>query len=422
MQTLKLFIFQLILFINAPICYAIFFALISKKNTPKKYNILVLSKPVFNNDIESIAKISNELSFTFFPRLLLSKICSKYISNFDELNDFNYHENVNKEDKNILKLRKKMFLIFYYYTKLIKVDAVVSGNFVYTQIQELLISLKDLKIPSIVIYKEGMLPIIKFKDVKSFLYKSKVFRADLILFYNDLIKDAVLKADIKGINPRKTKVIGIPRFDEYFNHNSKPNKIKITLFSFEPTEKSNYLVDDKSKLKLFHESVVKFHKLFAEFILKNPHFELVVKTKPSKKSIKFAKKVFASYDNILGNRLSLSSEINSESLIKESKYIVGFSSTTLIEGLLLDRIIICPKFDYSIISPKNDLIYPYDSLVNRVDNLTELSSLIHNGGTKSSKFIRDKNKFIKERIYKFDGKSSKRSEKYIIEKIKEYKN
>ena len=254
------------------------------------------------------------------------------------------------------------------------------------------------------------------------MYKSKVFRADLILFYNDLIKDAVLNADIPGINSRKTKVIGIPRFDEYFNHNPKPNKSKITLFSFEPSEKSNYLVDDKSKLKLFYESVVKFHQLFAEFILKNSDFELVVKTKPSKKSVKFAKKVFASYVDILGNRLSLSSEINSESLIKESEYIAGFSSTTLIEGLLLDRIIICPKFNYSIISPKNDLIYPYDSLVNRVDNLAELSSLIHNGGIKSSKFIRDKNKFIKERIFKFDGKSSKRSEKYIIEKIKEYKN
>ena len=113
MQTLKLFIFQLILFINAPICYAIFFALISKKNTPKKYNILVLSKPVFNNDIESIAKISNELSFTFFPRLLLSKICLKYISNFDELNDFNIEvKNFNSHYDNQINSLKSQILDF----------------------------------------------------------------------------------------------------------------------------------------------------------------------------------------------------------------------------------------------------------------------------------------------------------------------
>ena len=81
----------------------------------------------------------------FFLGYYCQKYAQKYISNFDELNDFNYHKNVNKEDKNILKLLKKDVLIFYYYTKLIKVDAVVSGNFVYTSNSRVINFIKGFK-------------------------------------------------------------------------------------------------------------------------------------------------------------------------------------------------------------------------------------------------------------------------------------
>ena len=400
--------------INSPLLVALILYLQSDKcKKKKKYQILYLAKPVFNDDVIAIQERSKKLNFKRFPRLSLSIICRFFLKEFDTLNDANYHVLI-KESKEVKDLRDFLLRVIIIYRRFNYFDAVLAGNFVYTQQQELLIVLRKLKIPSIIIYKEGMLPIAKFESAKDFLYKTKVFRADHIMFYNKMIRDALVKTNMPGLDYNKTTVIGLPRFDKYFNHKSVITNNQIVLFSFEPNEKGNYLIDDKSKFNSFEKEVTKFHILFAQYCVLNKDYNLVVKTKGSDRAVNYAKKVYSPFIEKLGERLVISSSLNVSNLIKSSSYIAGFSSTTLIEGLALNKKIICPKFSRSILKSENDLLYPYQELGFYILKLSDLVSVFTEDNIINDKL---KNQFIKERVYNDDGKSSLRAEQCIIDVI-----
>ena len=255
--------------------------LINKKNKrnsevkKSNYNILYFSKPIFQEDINSIELISKELTFQKFPVNYLTTIVKYFIPNVDtELNDANYHLNIT-ETNEVVRLRHYLLKFFKHLNKINKFHAVMTGNFVYTQQQEMFIVLKQLNIPSIVLYKEGMMPLKKLKTAKDFLYKTKVFRPDFIYFYNNLIRDTVVDSNIPGLVKSKTRVVGIPRFDKYHNYSEKPVNNTIVLFSFEPYEKGNYLVDDKSNMNLFINEVTNFHQMLAEYCVNDKKFNLI---------------------------------------------------------------------------------------------------------------------------------------------------
>ena len=423
---LVLLIFKFSLITNLPKVAAFIFKFLIKKKIKRgsrvnksNYNILYFSKPIFQDDINSIELISKELTFQKFPVIYLTTIVKYFIPNVDtELNDANYHLKVTSS-KELDSLREYLFIFFKYLKKINKFHAVMTGNFVYTQQQEMFVILKQLNIPSIVLYKEGMMPLEKLKTAKDFLYKTKVFRPDFIFFYNNLIRETVVDSNIPGLTKLKTRVVGIPRFDKYYNYNKKPVNNSIVLFSFEPYEKGNYLVDDKSNMNSFIKEVTNFHKILAEYCIINKNFNLIVKTKSSNSAINFAKSVFEQYQTILGPRLVISNSLSAEELIKDASFIAGFSSTTLIEGLLLSKTIICPKFNPLIVNKENDLLHPYQEVANYVNSLNGLAKVLNNDKiTVDSKF---KNKFINERVYKTDGKSSIRVHSELI-KILESKS
>ena len=400
--------------INFPkICAWILYANTEKNNINNQFKILFFSKTVFNDDVKAIQRRTKKLTFIKFPRLLLSPICANYIKNFHQLNDANYHTDADKTK--IYQLIKFLKIVIKEYKSLIDFDCVFSGNFVYTQQQELFIVLKELNIPTVVLYKEGMFPEVMYNEVSSYFWKTKKFRANLILVYNNSICNSLLNAKIDGLTQKNIKVVGIPRFDNYFKYKGNDNKNTITLFSFDPYSK-NYLLRNKNKFDLFSDFIKSFHKNFANFCLNHKNFKLVVKTKASKNALDFTNSVFKNYKKLLGDRLIITSSISTEKLIKESHFIAGFSSTTIIESIMLKKKIICPNFPKSTIEKKMDLVYPYNNLCNYISNFTQLQNVL----LQSEYKILDldlRREFLEKKIYKNDGKSSQRVEKAILDQI-----
>lgn len=397
-------IVRLALLTNSSKLAALILKFVLNGNVKNKYNILYFSKPIFTDDMNSIKSVSKKITYQKFPVIYLTTIVKYFIPNVDtELNDANYHLKIT-ETTEVVRLRHYLFRFFKDLYKINKFHAVMTGNFVYTQQQEMFVILKQLNIPSIVLYKEGMMPLEKLKTAKDFLYKTKVFRPDFIFFYNNLIRETVVNSNIPGLTKSQTRVFGIPRFDKYFNYNKKRVNNSIVLFSFEPYEKGNYLVDDKSNMNSFIKEVTNFHKILAEYCINNIEFNLIVKTKSSNSAVNFAKSVFEQYQTILGPRLVISNSLSTEDLIKDASYIAGFSSTTLIEGLLLSKTIICPKFNPLIVNKENDLLHPYQEVANYVNSLNELVKVLDNDNIIVDSKL--KITFINERVYKTDGKSS----------------
>ena len=345
------------------------------KDGGKRPNVLCLSKSFFNEDVKALCKFGDKFNYCLFPRLYLNTICSFFISSFDSLNDGNYHINVN-ENHNIHKLRTFLYRLLIHYKRMNKFDVVLAGNFVYTQQQELFLVLKELGIPSVVIYKEGMFPVSRYDEMIEKIYKTKEFRADKILLYNNKIKDTLIKARIPGLVEEKTVVVGIPRFDFYKLNDVKEENNTIVLFSFEPKVKASYLLNDKQRQNEFVAFSDHFHKMFAMFISTNPEYRLIVKTKPSESAVAYASKMFGPYVEKLKDRLEIIANVSAERLVKRASFVAAFSSTTLIEGLMLDKILICPNVKEMIGNEAFDILYPYNGLATYVSSVDALQETI----------------------------------------------
>ena len=132
----------------------ILFILSKKTSKNKKYKILVLSKPVFNDDVKAIDRNSKNISFIYFPRLLLHEYIKKY-TNINRLNDSTYYPIIGGKNsqKYIYNDMSKLFHILH---KLLKFDAIFSGNYVYISQQEFCNVATKKNIPTIILYKEGI--------------------------------------------------------------------------------------------------------------------------------------------------------------------------------------------------------------------------------------------------------------------------
>ncbi|RMZ49854.1 hypothetical protein EB822_10755 [Flavobacteriaceae bacterium PRS1] len=400
---------------------AFIFFVFTKASTSKrkKFRVLYLSKPIFNQDVKALISNSKEFEYYFFPRLLLSTICKLFISNFDELNDANYHP-LTKDSEGVINLRNFLRKFINAYLMLLKFDIVLAGNFVYTQQQEFFWVLKERNIPVVVIYKEGMFPINRYDEMIDIFYKTKEFRGEKILLYNQKIRDTLLKAAVPGITKENSVVVGIPRFDNYFEKsNIKENSHLIVLFSFEADVKSNYLLDNPSNKAEFDKISKKFHQIFAEFCIKNKKYKLIVKTKSTPTAISYANNIYQEYQETLGNQLIITSTKTAEKLIRSARFIAAYSSTTLIEALLLDKILICPDFRKLMKSKSQDILYPHTSLANYLNTARELEDVIVKGISNQIYSEKTKLEFLKNMVFRADGKVSERVEYELLSIMKE---
>ena len=378
------------------------------KDNNSPFCILVFGKPVFNEDINSVCKNDNRYSYYCFPRLYLKIICSYFLNGFDKTNDANYHLFISNK-KQIVNLRKYLKNVFRFYFKLRPTLCTISGNFVYTQMQELFIVLKDLKIRNYVIYKEGLFPIASYKRLSIELYKTKKFRADHIFLINEHIRKCLINSPIDNITTKNSTVVGIPRLDEYKAKTNESIKYECTLFGFEPSAKSSYLLTDKRKTKEFDRFVTKLFESFLEYCVENPQKRFVIKVKPQKGQLEyFVNLTKAKFNQI--NNLTISSSIPVKSLIKKSGKIICYSSTVSIEAMLNNKQVLCPNLS-EFLGKENDLITPYNSLVDYFSCKQDLVKLI-----KQSKSTRDSgelHKFLIDRITTVDFDSGRRIMDFI---------
>ncbi|MBM3456067.1 MAG: hypothetical protein FJX80_13140, partial [Bacteroidetes bacterium] len=224
-------------------------------NPKNSFKLLCLTKPIFNDDLNEIVSIRpNLIAYIYFPRLWLSEIIKIHFKNFHLLNDASYYPLLDGTEEQYA-IKRDIEVLFNVLRKLLKFDAVFSGNFVYVSQQEFFKVSMEKNIPVIVLYKEGMLPIDKYDHVGSTLYNTKQFHGTHLYVYNDMIKKMLVKANIFGINAKNTVSVGVPRLDKYLRNNQSQviYPFTIVLFFFESSLKANFLVNDKALHKGFIE-------------------------------------------------------------------------------------------------------------------------------------------------------------------------
>jgi hypothetical protein len=392
---------------------------LSKKG---KYRILVLSKPIFNDDTEAINSVSKDLYFLMFPRLLLAEYMKKYSNSLEPTDDmWTVQYDGTPEQQKIFKSVEKMFT---YLHKYLRFDAIFAGNYTYPSQQEFLRVAQKQGIPTIVLYKEGLAPPGSMtKRVSKKLYRGRRFFGSKILVYNNIIKDVLLNAHIPGISSENLAVVGIPRIDKFIRGKNKPKEaMNIVLFAFDPDQKVFRYVENNSDISAFTERGRKFQANIIRFCCENPNYHLTIKSKSRYVAYSLIPKILIEYGiNNLPRNIEITSSTPSYDLIRQSTYVLGFTSTTLLEAMIFERPILCPYFHDIIPLERTDFFVDYPEGVNYIKDYKNLQELL-NGDIKINYANPEiKNAALKPLLFSLDGNASKRVEMEIINTIKMFK-
>ncbi len=397
---------------------------ISKNNRRK---VLVLGKPVFNEDVKGLISEGNKLDYLLLPKFFLDRYVEKYVSFHKKLNDANYWPLMANSPERA-KLRKKMERVFKILLDKLNFDCILAGNFVYKSHQELFIAAKAINIPIFVIYKEGMIPPDRFHLSKERLYGTKKSFASMIFVYNEYIASMLSDAKIPGIKKNNLEIVGIPRFDLILKSEKKVSKRqslkKIALFFFSEKNKSKYLVDSSENLEEYEKRLYEFQKWFFDYASLNKDIELIIKTKTSASELNQISKYLKNlgYKNSFNN-IKVESKKTSIEVIEESDIIAGYSSTTLLEALLYGKPIIEP--DLTDLEKIGSFNY-FDNNANISNRIISKNSLFELLDSFKNQIKFPDNDLVKKSlkplIYQVDGNSSRRVESKIIQFLEGSKN
>jgi len=304
--------------------------------------------------------------------------------------------------------------------KLLKFDAVMSGNYIYVDQQEFFKICEENNIPAIILNKEGFGSYYnKDQDYLGLTEKNCRFIGSKMLFVNDHVKQYEIK-HLTGFEEKKAVTVGIPRYD-YYKHPIRHLK-QIVFFGFVANEYfSNWheIEEDIKKINQINYIIEQYYENSIRFAIEHPDYKVIIKLKNSATRYKeMPMKVLNKFHGANIPNLEISDQFITEELILNSKIILGYNCSVLIEALIINKTIISPDFgnladrDYFINHP-NLIIY--------TNEYEEIENICMNYKDYMITDDKEKRELVENLIFKVDGKSSQRAENAIIETIEERK-
>ncbi len=388
--------------------------LITKKvtHTQSGKKILCIGSLASLDDIHAIGVKSNVHQYFYLPRFYFGYVLRKYLDIVD-INADNYHtDSTCREGRR--KVRADINTIFPVFQKFLGFDAVMSSNFGYIEQQEFVAVAREYGIPVIILYKEGLgNNRILTSIAKS--YTNRKAQCDLFLCYNESIKNALLRYGVEGLANDNIVVTGPPRMDLYADAEKSDNNKQITLFSFIAEDKFSYIVDDTDTLRMIKEKNVSFHEAVVQFAIENPEYQVVIKTKKSKRDISYVTDIAENYmgGDVLPANLFITNTGDAMNYIIKSHRVLGANSTVLIEALLAKKKVISLDFSGFFEDSSWNLFEGYEHLLRYVSSYDDLIKVVKSEASVYEGEEQCLNLLFRQYIYKADGAASVRVESAI---------
>ena len=319
-----------------------------------KHKAIVLYRTAGIDDLlQSQKKYNKDILYLACPRDFFKQImmCIYRKENFD-FNDFKHsYENNKLNISNKKKYKDFLFTFLQVLKKKYNFNILISFSFLYSAERELHEACCQLKIPFLILYKESIHTEIQ---KKYFLYTYKKinekFKGYKIAVYSKYAKKLLTESNIA--NNQKIDVIGCSRLDESFSYKKLKPKNQILYYAIQnsrglPTALINtfgktFFKDIKNDLSFYskynwnrlHVKTLKVLKIFAK---NNPKILIIIKVKHGETSNK--KEYFNLPENI-----RIIDYGAGHTLLKESKIVIGWNTTSVLEGIAANRFILIPYF------------------------------------------------------------------------------
>lgn len=419
----KLFqsIFKLTLYLNFHYFYAFILFHITKHNfIGSKKGMLIFDR--INSDMKIIKEFEeyDKLFFSSKSQYRLAKLFldPKIMSqkNYFELNSIRYQNQKLNYEKNISK-------VLIHLKKFISLDIIFVANCNYYEHQAWANALKKQGTQVIVYSKESVLAEGRSSSFNNHFsnLSNNIKNIDKILVYGDsgykqyLNTGLVDNKDIIQVGSLKTDLL----FKDFTSSSSKPaSRNKVTLFAFPCGDfPKNFDVNSNySKVwqggywapELWKDTLDAFITISQSL----NNFEFLIKTK----SPDSTEMIIREYPALKNTKIEISDNKKLWEIYKESKLVIGFNSTVILEMLTTNIPIFIPKWNEAI-DPQlesmmilNNISNAYNSLESKnqmIDLITKyLTTNTKNNFINNSKEARQKILF--RHLYKVDGNVKKR--------------
>ena len=417
------------------IIYFVFFIkkIDSKSNLRKsKLRVIALNYKRWSQDLDALNN-NSDIQILILPERIQDNLGSLFLYPLrDKITYENQWELENIDYINKYQEKYKTYLISFLkkLNKILKIDCIISCTFYYRRDKAWEKASQFADIPYISIHKECMKDEIIIETmIRRYFERRYSFHGSNIIVYNNNEKNCLIKGNVTKSN--KIKVLGCMRMDKYFKEVKKIKPLSehcVTLFSFRPTIGGIKISDDiggfsrsnKNGAIQYFNSV---HSTIALFAKNNPNIQVYIKTKWKENWIDRIEDCLNKELNINVQdikNLCITSDINSYELIKKSSIIIGANSTSLIEAIILKRLVIIPILDEMQNKYKNYLYFQKYFSQNFITpkSKNELTKILNKKVSDSPKFINHPDQIIYDFLGYKDGRSVERISKFIKSKCK----
>ena len=299
--------------------------------------VLCLGRPIFNDEIDALSTYGGGINYIVMPKTVFIGIARCFLSGL-AFEHVAYHARRNND----AEMSSYLAFLAKFFDELKSIlghQAIVSSNYVYSWQQEIAAHCLKQGMPFVVLHKEGITGRNDYDGLVR-TYSNGKFVGTRLLVYNRRMRDALLAHNIEGLNSENIRVVGVPRFDRYFNIGQPGSKV--VFFSFYIRDKIRHVGVSGGETPTWVAAADKFHLEVMRFAKQNPDIDVVIKTKKSPRYIDYVKKLvrFGGFDSLAN--LTITNAVSPFDLIKEASTIIGYNSCVLLEALIANRRVLSP--------------------------------------------------------------------------------
>ena len=321
-------------------------SILPKKKT--KFKVIVLSKSGGLDDIiESQKKYNNSFLYLACPRIFIKTIFNTIFGNqaSNNLKFFSNQLKIKRDEYenflvDFLKILKKKY----------NISAFIGFNYEFKGEIELAKASEKLKIPFLLLFKESVLTGIEEKYLRHVLKKIQKINSYKIAVYSDYAKKIFTETNFTDKD--KIDVVGCSRLSKSISFKKKLPKNQILYYAIENRRgladpyieyygdkffddlKEHKQYNTKNNWNFLH---IKTLKILKKFAIKNPEISIIIKIKTGQsQNIK-------QYYNLPKN-IKLQYYGPGHQLLEESKVIIAWNTTAILEGIAANRFILLPYF------------------------------------------------------------------------------
>jgi len=326
------------------------------------HRALIMARAGFLEDVEESFRGTRDFELVVWPSFALKAFAAPILS---PSLDHNYYVSV--DDKiEATKHAYRDFLrqTWLHFAKLMPIDVVLTGNFSYCAEREFAAMLEELGTPFVALHKENVRPPRRVEYWRH-LYKERrgPFTGRKVLVYNEIERRLQIESGVAS--PDRVVITGMPRLDrihrwrrDHAGPSSVNTRPQVLFFAFARQEKLT-AIQRKPSAKIegnmeamdgdwgklgWMELGEGSHRAMVELARARPDITVVVKTKGQRRKKDDILLMLQSASDTLPPNLKLVTGGDPFPLMIESRVVVGFNTTGLLEAIAAGKPVIVPWF------------------------------------------------------------------------------